>query len=304
MRRSPVVVAAATVTAAIACFTATPAQALAPTASTRHRPQTSHGFGLDVNAARSHKVTMAHGQSLRTTGSPRDLRTRIAATPPSSYSLKQYALAPGNQGPVGSCVAWATGYTAYGILMHEQGISGSPMAPMFIYSQIAQGRDTGTTASAALPMEYQQGIDRGSDYWQGSYDYTTQPTQEERDKATYYELSGYTDLTASGNVKSAIKSAISSGKPVVVGFLVRTGLFDLDSANHNYSTASGPYAKDSNGNSEGHEVTIVGYTSTGVTIENSWGTNWGDKGYFTAPWSWITSSDILEIHSMGKILTS
>jgi hypothetical protein len=29
----------------------------------------------------------------------------------------------------------------------------------------------------------------------------------------------------------------------------------------------------------GHAVALVGYTTTGFIVRNSWGTGWGDKGY-------------------------
>lgn len=249
----------------------------------------THGFGFDVDAA---KAAQTHD-----TSSGNALPVRVGSlTPPSSYSLQQYAISPGDQGQVGSCVTWATGYTGYGVLMNEQGISGGPMAPMFIYAQIAQGNDQGTYASVALPMEQEQGIDTKSDYWQGDFDYTTQPDANERANAAHYKLSGSRDLTG-GDVVTNIKQAISSGLPVPIGFQVRQSFMNLNQSNYNY------VPDPSESVVGGHEVTIVAYDENGVTIENSWGAGWGNGGYFTAPWSFITGGDVDEVHSMGRLVT-
>ncbi|QIS20135.1 C1 family peptidase [Nocardia terpenica] len=250
-----------------------------------------HAFGLDVKAA---KAAQSHDTS---SGNPLPVLVGRTGAPPDSYSLEQYAQSPGNQGQVGSCVTWATGYSAYGVLMNEQNISGGPMAPMYIYSQIAQGNDTGTYASVAIPMEEQQGIDTKSDYYQGDFDYTTQPTDAERANAAHYKTSGSQDLINSSDRQQAIEQAISTGMPVPIGFEVRQSFENLNSSNYNYNPDPSESVLG------GHEVTIVAYDQTGVTIENSWGTGWGNSGFFTAPWSWINSSDVDEIHSMGRLVT-
>jgi C1A family cysteine protease len=259
----------------------------APSASSQVRK-----FGLDLENLEAYRAHAPKG--VKAYGHPQALRTVTAA--PASYTLKGYALTPGDQGQVGSCVAWATGYTGYGVLMNEQGIAGSPMAPMFIYSQIAQGNDKGTWASVALPMERDQGIDTKSHYWQGDFDYTTQPDQSERDNAAHYKLSGYTDLTNSVDRVSAIKNAVASGLPVAIGFRVKSSFYKLSPTNDIYVPKGQVVG--------GHEVTIVGYDANYVTIENSWGTNWGNAGFFRMSWSTITGRDVNEVHSMGKLVLS
>ncbi|TWE11539.1 C1 family peptidase [Rudaeicoccus suwonensis] len=297
MRKTPLLGAIA----AVGALTLTAPQAMAaPNAATPSHRTTGviqhvrHGMGLNIALAES----MKH----RNTSSGRALAVHAldSSSVPSSYSLESYALTPGNQGQVGSCVTWATGYSGYGILMNEEGISGAPMAPMYIYSQIVSdddnGQDDGTTASIALPMEQQQGIDTQSDYTQGTTDYTDLPTQSEITNAANYELSGFQDLTTSGDLQTNIESAISQGEPVVIGFNARSSFENLNSSDYNYDPSP------SEAVIGGHEVTIVGYDQTGVTIENSWGTDWGDNGFFTAPWSFITGSDISEVHAMGALV--
>ncbi len=248
-----------------------------------------HGFGLDLDKLAAYQASR---KSTKTTfGKPKPVHA--VTTAPASYSLKSFAQPPGDQGQVGSCVAWATGYTGIGLLMNEQGITGDPMAPMFIYAQIAKGNDQGTWASVALPMERDQGIDTKADYWQGDFDYTTQPDAAERANAANYKISGYTDLTNSDRV-TAIKEAIASGLPVAIGFRVKSSFYKLSPTNDIYVPKGKVVG--------GHEVTIVGYDANYVTIENSWGSDWGNQGFFRMSWSTITSRDVDEVHSIGKLV--
>ncbi|MFG1798392.1 C1 family peptidase [Nocardia sp. NPDC049149] len=253
------------------------------------QPVKHHAYGLDVKAAKAHLGTdTSVGRAL-------PVRVGDLGDPPPSYSLEKYTLPAGDQGQVGSCVAWATGYTGYGVLMNEQNIANGPMAPMFTYSQIAKGNDQGTWAGVALPMQQRQGIDTKADYWQGDFDYTTQPDAKERANAARYKLSGAQDLS-SGNRVANVKKAIAAGLPVPIGFDVKESFENLNERNYNYNPRPGERSVG------GHEVTIVAYDQKGVTIENSWGSGWGHHGFFTAPWSFITSQDVDEIHSMGRLV--
>ncbi len=277
------------------------ASLLAPIGTAEARPTNEHStvaqvraFGFDYAKAEAAHANAPTG--VKTVGKPQAVRTTLAAAP-ASYSLKQYTLPAGDQGQVGSCVAWATGYTAMGLLAKEQGKTGYPFAPMFVYAQIAKGNDTGTWASVALPIEKNQGIDTKAHYWQGDFDYTTQPDDSERANALQYRITGYTDLTNAADRKTAIQNAISSGLPVPIGFKVRTSFRYLDSTNYTYNPAKREKVIG------GHEVTIVGYDEYGVEIENSWGADWGNQGFFRAPWSFITGRDVDEVHSVGKIIS-
>jgi C1A family cysteine protease len=291
--KSAGIAAAFATAAAITAVAAAPASAAQPGKATPHH---HYATGLNITRARA-----AERAGLAAQAHNHHLAAALSADAPSSASLAQYALSPGDQGQVGSCVTWATGYSAYGILMNEQGISGAPMAPMYIYAQIAQGNDNGTTGNVALGMEQDQGIDTNSDYWQGSFDYTTQPDTNERANAANYKLSGYQTLPVGDGTEAAIKSAISQGSPVSIGFNVRQSFMDLSGqAASDYSYQPGDDSSDPVVG--GHEVAVIGYTDQGVTIENSWGSSWGDNGYVNVPWSFFTTGDVDEVYAVGKLV--
>ena len=150
-------------------------------------------------------------------------------------------------------------------------------------------------------MEQQQGIDTKADYSQGDFDYTTQPTDSERANAANYKLSGYQTLAVGDGTEAAIKDAISQGLPVSIGFNVRQSFMDLSgSAASDYSYTPGDDSSDPVVG--GHEVAVIAYTDQGVTIENSWGSGWGDNGYVNVPWSFFTTGDVDEVYAVGKLV--
>lgn len=248
------------------------------------------GTGLDLAQSRAH---FANPQKATTFGAMQAVEPMGAV--PASHSLVRHALTPGNQGRTNSCVGWAIGYSGYGVLMNQQQIAGAPMAPMYLYAQLVRGNDVGTWGSAALQMATEQGIDTRAHYTPGDYDYWTQPNQSHRANAAKYRLSGYQALPLQGEAaKQAIKKAISAGSPVPIGMQIRQSFNDVSPQNPWYQAAGGVTG--------GHETTIVAYDAQGVTVENSWGDNWGDGGFYKMPWDFVNWGDLTEMHAMGAVV--
>lgn len=219
---------------------------------------------------------------------------------PSSFSLSQYDSGPGDQGQVGSCVSWAIDYSAYNIVEAEQGISGGPQAPMYTYAQIAQGQDNGSTPDQTFQILTSQGVDDQADYYQGNFDYTTQPTQAEITNAAKWTLSGYTPLNTGSGIQADVEQAVSSGMPVAISIEVHQSFENISAGD----AAAYTYMPGDSGSDPilgGHEVTIIGYTPQGATIENSWGSSWGNSGYINVPWQYL-SQEVEEANAVGKLV--
>ena len=254
-------------------------------------PATAHHHHFGLGASITHSTGHTHS-ALAVTARPVDL--------PDSYSLTNYALTPGNQGQVNSCVSWAVGHTSMGLLENEQGISGGPNAPMYIYSQLVNGRNVGTYPEDNLNIAQQQGVDSESDYTQGDTDYTDPPTDAETQNAANWKISGYDSLPTGSGLRNAVESAISSGLPVIFSFDVYQSFEDMSQQTaQDYSYADPTDGQQALG---GHEITIVGYTSQGVTIENSWGTGWGNSGYANLSWDFLEGA-AQDAHSVGKLVS-
>ncbi|HXB14022.1 MAG TPA: C1 family peptidase [Bacteroidia bacterium] len=87
---------------------------------------------------------------------------------------------------------------------------------------------------------------------------------------------------------NSIKQTLAAGYPIVFGFtaypefelpgVAQTGVLPMPTGNE------APVG--------GHAVIAVGYHQDYITVRNSWGVNWGDKGYFYMPVAYITNPNL------------
>ena len=199
---------------------------------------------------------------------------------------------------MGSCGAWATAYTAMGLLEnmdHAQGLwdnsfdglPGGGGSAMYVYSQTCGGEDDGSYLSDDVAVETQQGDDEASDYRQGEADWWDLPTAQETVNARNWVLAAGSDI---GTDRYSIEEAIANDEPVVLG-IQATQAFE-NNASGSYPDPN-DYSDDDYTSLGGHAVTVVGYDSGGVTVENSWGRYWDNGGYVHISWDWLegTSQD-------------
>jgi papain like protease/IPT/TIG domain-containing protein len=217
------------------------------------------------------------------------LKIRAFGTLPASVDLRSGAPAVGDQGQVGSCVAWSIGYSLSGY--YARGIAGAgvPYAPLYLYMRTVQGTpgpSTGLSVSAALRNEQTEGIDTQADYWQGTTNYSVWPTAGQIANAANYRLTGWTTLFSGiqdgTKAQAAIQQSLANGTPVSITIPVYTA-FDAINSMTAYSSTSGALRGY-------HQVTAYGYDSTGLIIRNSWGTRWGSVGDAKLAWSFVNSS--------------
>jgi hypothetical protein len=159
---------------------------------------------------------------------------------------------------------------------------------MFIYSQVNGGEDNGAVPSAAYKILAKQGVASQAVYTQGNYDWATKPTASEIADAAGHKSASLQWITGGSfgggaAVRTAFEQAIASGHPATLSMEVFEPFFDLNSK-HSVLKLSDIKGTVDEG---GHEVTAVGYNSTGLVIENSWGTGWGDKGFATLAWDFV-----------------
>lgn len=86
---------------------------------------------------------------------------------------------------------------------------------------------------------------------------------------------------ASTTNANTIKNALHNNGPVYAGFAVYS----------DFMSYGGGYYEYKSGSLRGyHAVCIVGYDATGFKVKNSWGTSWGEKGYFRIKYNQMTNS--------------
>lgn len=226
----------------------------------------------------------------------------------SAASIKQYSPVPKDQGPYGTCAAWATGYCARTIIeAYRQGITDKNIinkmafSPAFIF-RMTKGnvndncRSSNVGALSRKMMEV--GIPLLSDYPELCAPTLEDLSSKVRQKATNNKIQGFVQLWNEENYKKlsqstkvdAVKLSINNGKPVIVSMFT-TPTF------HEVRTRPGiwkPLASETPGSYKGkhgrHAVVIVGYDDNfnggSFEVQNSWGESWGDGGYF-----WVNYKD-------------
>ncbi len=223
---------------------------------------------------------------------------------PLSYDLSPDMPPVGDQGFESSCVGWSTTYYMKTFLETERAQGGwNPLlatgqfSPAWTYNQINGGSDNGAYPSDAMNLILYKGADTLSDFPWDQNDFTTLPDASQVANASKYVESAWQFISLDVN---SIKSALASGRPVVISILVFTPDFDLIGTSYSktgdcYSTTNlyksffwpdyGPITSFFRG---GHAICLVGYDDNkpdGINGQgafkfvNSWGVSYGVNGY-------------------------
>ena len=101
-------------------------------------------------------------------------------------------------------------------------------------------------------------------------------------QSSAYKIANWRWVTTTSPTVSAIKNALYSDGPLVTTMEVYDDFFSYRSGV--YSHVSGDYAG-------GHAILLVGYNDGGqyFICKNSWGTGWGESGYFRIAYSQVNN---------------
>lgn len=116
--------------------------------------------------------------------------------------------------------------------------------------------------------------------------FTDKPTAEAEENAKLHTIKSYRRLNS--NTPTQLKESIASGYPVVMGIEIYESFESAEVAR----TGIVPFPDKSKEQIlGGHAVLAVGYKHIGnqeyIICRNSWGTEWGDKGYFYLPMEYV-----------------
>jgi C1A family cysteine protease len=113
--------------------------------------------------------------------------------------------------------------------------------------------------------------------------FAVKPTHEAYADALNRRISSYHRIVG---LEDALK-CLAEGFPFVFGFTV----YESFESNSVAATGIMPMPKANEKNLGGHAVLCVGYdTATKrLIVRNSWGPNWGQAGYFTMPFDYVTT---------------
>lgn len=217
---------------------------------------------------------------------------------PSSIDWSSKMPAVGNQGSLGSCVAWSVGYYAKTFEVgREKGWDLSSnthiFSPTFLYNGINNGVDSGATISNAAAFLIKRGCPPISDCPIATSDYSSLASETAFNSAiNYRSMDAYLINTTNMTGVNTIREILASGKVATITIQVYGNFDDISSYNYVYCAS-----QRTGTNRGGHAVTVVGYNDSLLTADgygafklvNSWGTGWGINGY-----AWISYKALMD----------
>ena len=217
---------------------------------------------------------------------------------PSSASLEKYCPTPGDQGPYGTCVAYASAYHLRTILYARQKgltdkskINKLVFSPRFVYESIKDPSDTdcqgGSNPINALELFKTLGVSTNKTL---PYACNSGVTTDALLEASSFSIRDYQilflpDETDNSFKINSVKKALAEGYPVLLCFVVPKSFYKPGAVWYPAATDTGP-----SGQHGRHAMCIVGYddgkAGGAFRVLNSWGDKWADSGYV-----WIRYKD-------------
>lgn len=226
----------------------------------------------------------------------RDMLYSAIASPPRTLP-KKVDLSPicskvENQGQLGSCTANAlVGNLEF--LYRKEGRSVTDLSRLFVYynERAMEGtlnEDAGAQIRDGVKSLVKQGVCSEKKWPYDVKKFTRKPL------AACYKEAGDHQVTSYHRILTLkeMRQCLAEGFPFVFGFTVYEG-FESDAVAKNGKLN---LPKPGEKNLGGHAVCAVGYDDTAkrFLVRNSWGADWGLKGYFTMPYDYISNTNLAD----------
>ena len=197
-----------------------------------------------------------------------------------------------DQGDLGSCVSHAIAAMFEFVLKKTNKQAMLPSRLFMYYNQrVILGTvnyDSGATIRDGMKSLYKQGACPEVTWPYLIERFTTRPNSTAFTQALNHQSVNYLRLNPT---LANLKSCLSEGYPFVFGFAVYQSFLNITKNNPNLSM---PKPRESF--LGGHAVTVVGYNdaTNRFTVRNSWGTSWGDGGYYTMPYEYLINTNLCD----------
>lgn len=197
-----------------------------------------------------------------------------------------------DQGQLGSCTAHGT-LAAYAFDLAKQGqgsnFSGSRLF-QYYNSRLLEGttdEDSGASCADAIKALKKYGTPPENEWPYNINVFADKPSQQAYDDGSLRQALKYAQVF---QTPGDMKACLTAGTPIVVGFTV----YDSFESGTVARTGDVPLPNSNENTLGGHCVLVVGYTvRNGKNVwicRNSWGTGWGENGYFYMPETYLTDS--------------
>ncbi len=233
------------------------------------------------------------------------LYSAIAAPPkklPAKVDLRDGCSKVENQGQLGSCTANALAGNLE-FLEKKAGKRATNLSRLFIYynERAMEGtinEDAGAAIRDGVKSLVHLGVCSESKWPYKIAQFASKPSPACYKQATSHEVTSYQRVIG----LRQMKQCLAEGFPFVFGFSVYEG-FESDAV---AKTGKLDLPKPKEKQLGGHAVCAVGYddSASRLLVRNSWGTDWGMKGYFTMPYDYASNSNLADdfwtIRAFGK----
>jgi len=210
---------------------------------------------------------------------------------PAAVDLRPKCPAVYDQGQLGSCTGNAIAGAVEFDLLKQKAKDFAPSRLFIYYNERVMEGTVGTDAGAqirdGIKSVGKQGACPETDWPYDITKFTKKPPAKAYTNALKTRATSYCRVA---RTLQQIKGCLASGYPFVLGFTVYEGFESQAVAN----TGILNMPLSSEKMLGGHAVLAVGYDdkSQRFIIRNSWGTGWGQKGYFTMPYTYLLDENL------------
>lgn len=220
----------------------------------------------------------------------------LSPTIPDKVDLRDHCSPVENQGSIGSC----TGNALVGALEYlenkdkdfEKGDQFVNLSRLFVYydERMVEGtvdKDAGAMIADGIKTLSEYGVCTETIWPYDEGKFKVKPSDAAYADALTRKITAYARVNQDID---SIKKTLASGYPIVFGFTVYDA-FESESMAE-FGDLSLPRANERL--IGGHAVLCVGYNDhkKRVIVRNSWGSDWGQDGYFTMPFGYISNPSL------------
>ena len=208
---------------------------------------------------------------------------------PAVVSLEEWGPRVEDQGPIGSCTAHAA-TSGLELLASKAGRPTLELSRLYVYwetrvrwERVPPGEDSGAQIRNVVKTLAGWGAPDERLWPYVPARYADPPSQEAVDDAARHRLTGYARCRS----LRAVQAALAGGYPVIGGFAVPASIDSEATSLTGIVDVPGPDERLVGG----HAVLIVGYDDARASLRflNSWGPDWGDRGYGWLPYRYVVS---------------
>jgi C1A family cysteine protease len=198
-----------------------------------------------------------------------------------------------DQGQLGSCTANAIA-GAYEFDQVKERQKDFMPSRLFIYFNERTMEGTIDVDAGAMIRDGIKSVAKLGVCTENSWPYDIAAFRDQPGAACYKEALGHQAVVyrSVSQQLNQMQACLATGTPIVFGFSVYESFESEQVARTGVLEMPAPREKQVGG----HAVVAVGYDnpSQRFLVRNSWGTSWGQKGYYTMPYGYVTNSQLAQ----------